>query len=115
MASQPRPGDRILVLKWHWLSMILKSEKTMEIRGICFRRGRYFLGFQRNIYGWIELGDPIRMNIAQWKELRHRHRVQSENLPYKKTFGIPILHAQALTPTIPYKHPRGAVSIVKFR
>ena len=115
MSPHPQTGDRILILKLHWLSLILKSEKTMEIRGVAFRRGRYFLGFQRNIYGVVELGDPLRIaNVHQWNELRRRHRVTSEHLPYKKTFGSPVLRVQALS-AIPYHHPKGAISIVKYR
>ena len=87
----------------------------MEIRGVAFRRGRYFLGFQRNIYGVVELGDPLRISyVNQWKELRQRHRVMSGALPYKKTFGSPILSVQALS-AIPFHHPKGAISIVKYR
>ena len=115
MSPHPQTGDRILILKWHWLSLILKSEKTMEIRGVAFRRGRYFLGFQRNIYGWVELGDPLRIsNMNQWNELRRRHRVPSETLPHTKTYGSPILRVQALS-AIPFHHPKGAISIVKYR
>ena len=35
-----------------------RRRKTMEIRGLALRRGRYFLGFKKNIYGWVEFGDP---------------------------------------------------------
>ena len=88
----------------------------MEIRGVAFRHGRYFLGFQRNIYGWVELGDPMRIaSVKKWNELRQHHRVPSEALPYKKTYGSPVLHVQALSATIPFRHPKGAISIVKYR
>ena len=88
----------------------------MEVRGVAFRRGRYFLGFKRNVYGWVEFGDPMRIaSVEQWHELRHLHRVESPSLPYKRTFGCPILRAQALSTPVPFTHPKGAVGIVKYR
>ena len=116
MCDTPREGDRIMVVKWHWLQLILSQEKTMEIRGVAFRRGRYFLGCKKNVYGWVEFGDPMRItSVNQWETLRHRHRVKSPDLPYKKTFGLPILRAHGLSEPVPFNHPKGAVGIVKFR
>ena len=64
--NTPRTGDKILVLKWQWLQLILDHKKTMEIRGMALRRGRYFLGFKKNIYGWAEFGDALRVaNLRQ--------------------------------------------------
>ena len=114
MDETPQVGDRILVLKWPWLELILLRRKTIEVRGVAFRRGRYFLGFKRNVYGWV--GDPMRIaSVEQWQELRHLHRVESPSLPYKRTFGCPILRAQALSTPVPFTHPKGAVGIVKYR
>ena len=114
--AQQRPGDRILVLKWHWLQLILSGTKTIEIRGVAFKRGRYFLGFKKNVYGWIEFGDPARIaDQKQWVALRHRHCVPTHEMPYKKTFGCPILRVQRLSEPVPYSHPKGAIGIVKYR
>ena len=113
--NMPSSGDRILVLKWHWLQLILERRKTMEIRGLALRRGRYFLGFKRNIYGWVEFGDAIRIvNLQQWNQLRSRHLVQRGDLPYKKTCGLPILRVERFSETVPYVHPKGAVGIVRI-
>ena len=114
--TQPRPGDRILVLKWHWLQLILSGTKTIEIRGVAFKRGRYFLGFKKNVYGCIEFGDPARIATQkQWVALRHRLCVPTHEMPYKKTFGCPILRVQRLSEPVPYYHPKGAIGIVKYR
>ena len=116
MADTPREGDRIMVFKWHWLQLILSQAKTMEIRGVAFRRGRYFLGCKKNVYGWVEFGDPMRItSVEQWETLRHLHRVESPDLPYKKTFGLPISRVHALSEPVSFNHPKGAVGIVKFR
>ena len=116
MCDTPREGDRIMVLKWHWLQLILSQAKTMEIRGVAFRRGRYFLGCKKNVYGWVEFGDPMRItSVDQWETLRHLHRVKSPERPYNKTFGLPILRAHALSKPVSFNHPKGAVGIVRFR
>ena len=113
--NMPSSGDRILVLKWHWLQLILERRKTMEIRGLALRRGRYFLGFKKNIYGWVEFGDPQRIvNLQQWNQLRSRHLVQRGDLPYKKTYGLPILRVERLSEPVAYVHPKGAVGIVRM-
>ena len=113
--NMPSSGDRILVLKWHWLQLILGRRKTMEIRGLALRRGRYFLGFKKNIYGWVEFGDPQRIvNLQQWNQLRSRHLVQRGDLPYKKTSGLPILRAERLSEPVHFFHPKGAVGIVRM-
>ena len=113
--NTPRTGDKILVLKWQWLQLILDHKKTMEIRGMALRRGRYFLGFKKNIYGWAEFGDALRVvNLKQWNQLRTRHLMSHTELPYKKTHGIPILKAKRFSEPVSFFHPKGAVSIVRM-
>ena len=113
--NTPGIGDKILVLKWHWLQLILNDKKTLEIRGMALRRGRYFLGFKKNMYGWVEFGDPMRIvNLQQWNQLRYRHLVQRADLPYKKTYGLPILQTGRFSEPMPYVHPKGAVGIVRM-
>ena len=111
----PAPGDRILVVKPYWLELILSGQKTMEIRGVPYRAGKYFLGCNRQIRAIANLGTPERISTAErWIELRPRHRVMADDLPYKSTFGLPILTVQSVS-AIPYTHPHGAVSVVKYR
>ena len=45
------PGDRILVLRPHWLNLILAGEKTLEIRGRNLSAGTYWLGARGVIHG----------------------------------------------------------------
>ena len=114
--NTPRTGDKILVLKWHWLQLILDRRKTMEIRGLALRRGRYFLGFKKNMYyDWVQFGDAQRIvNLQQWGQLRSRHLVPGVDLPYKRTCGLPILRAKRLREPVPFFHPKGAVGIVRM-
>ena len=113
--AAPLPGDRILVLRPHWLNLILAGEKTLEIRGRNLSARNYWLGTRGMIHGCAMLEPAMLINTAQaWQELRHRHRVESDELPYKTTYALPIRRCRRVTP-IPYVHPRGAVGIVKYR
>ena len=114
----PQPGDRILVLKEHWLNLIIKTgstRKTMEIRGRALKGGVYWLGHKGFIRGKASLGDPVFIaDVQTWAGLRERHRVMSDALPYRKTWGSPVLKARPVEP-VRYIHPRGAVGIVRYR
>ena len=112
---EPVDGDRILIVRPYWMSLIIAGEKTMEIRSTAFRAGKYYLGHNKRILAVAYLGKPVRIaSTEQWIELQSRHRVRSTALPYKKTFGLPTLCVQQVRPA-PCEHPRGAVSVVKYR
>ena len=113
--ATPQPGDRILVFRLHWLNLILAGEKDLEIRGRRLSGGQYWLGVRGTIFGLAILEPAIPINSdAAWRRLRHRHLVEGDELPYKKTYGLPIRHCRRVTQT-PYEHPQGAVGIVKYR
>ena len=108
-------GDKILVIRPYWLDLILPGEKTLEIRGTPYRPGRYFLGYNRQVLAVAQLGNPLRIASAEhWVSLQSQHRVVTDTLPYKRTFGLPILSVRAVRP-VPFHHPRGAITIVRYR
>ena len=110
-----KPGDRILVLKEHWLKLITKKKKTMEIRGRAVKGGKYWLGYKGVIRGKAVLQHPVCIkDETTWASLRDQHRVESEHLPYRNTWGLTILSARAVPP-VKYVHPRGAVGIVIYK
>ena len=113
--EMPASGDRILIVRPCWLNLILSGAKTMEICGSPLRSGKYYLGYKKQIFAMAQMGRPLRITSEEhWAALRLRHRVVSKSLPYKRTYGMPILSVRALSP-ISFQHPRGAISIVKFR
>ena len=115
LMAGPLPGDRILVLRPHWLNLILDDEKDLEIRGRNLASGPYWLGCRGTIYGHCFLGSSILIDSAEaWRGLRFRHRVEADELPYNTTYGLPIRQCHRVNPT-PYAHPRGAIGIVRFR
>ena len=113
--ATPQDGDRILVFRPRWLNLLLDEEKDLEIRGRNLSSGPSWLGCRCTIYGHWFRGSPIVMDSREaWRGLRHRHRVESDDLPYKTTYALPIRRCRRVTP-VPYVHPRGAVGIVKYR
>ena len=113
--ATPQPGDRILVFRLRWLNLILAGEKDLEIRSRNLSGGRYWLGCRGTIFGLavLEPAIPIKSDAA-WRRLRHRHRVEVDELPYKTTYGFPVHLCRRVTLTS-YEHLRGAVGIVRFR
>ena len=111
----PKAGDKILVVKEPWLSLILSGAKTMELRGSALKAGTDYLGHKKTIYWVIVTGQPqYIMSDQQFQAMRNLHRVIGVR-PYKMTFGLPIVSCRAITPHVPYIHRRGAIGIVKFR
>ena len=113
--ATPQDGDRILVFRPRWLNLLLDKEKDLEIRGRNLSSGPCWLGCRGTIYGHCFLGSPIVIDsIEAWRGLRHRHRVEVDELPYKTTYGFPVHQCHRVTLTS-YEHLRGAVGIVRFR
>ncbi len=110
----PAHGDRILILKEPWLQMLLRGEKTMEISGAAYSSGRYWLGCKKAIHGEATFAHPrLILTEDEWDELRPLHRVDGPR-PYKNTFALKVLKVSS-TKKKYFSHPRGAVTIVRFR
>ena len=109
------PGDRILIVKPCWINLILSGEKTLEVRGVPYRPGKYLLGYKRQTLAVAHLGTPFRITTTdEWLALRSQHCVMMDGPPYKRTFGLPILSADRVS-AIPFHHPRGAINLVIYR
>ena len=115
LLNVPRKNDKILILNYPWLGMVLSGEKTLEIRSKPFSAGRYWLGHKKLIYAEVKFGQPRFIATEnEFDSLRYQHLVKGSKM-YEKTFGLPVLSCKPLKKTIPFHHPRGAVSIVKYR
>ena len=115
MKKKPSPGDKILVFKEEWLKMIMSRKKTLEVRGQAFQSGTYWLGCKGKIKAQAILGRPCKIDSVEWAARQGEHRVPGSVLPYKKTYGLPVLYVKAIKKEIEYVHPRGAIGIVRFR
>ena len=112
----PRNGDRIIVLKQKWLELVLAGDKTMEVRCKRLRAGAAYFGWKGTIYASATLGEAVEIcDIQQWDNMRSQHCVPGSVLPYKRTFGLPIHNIERLDKPLSYRHPKGAVGIVKYR
>ena len=112
--ARPKHGDRILVVRPHWIRLILSGEKTLEIRARNLSPGKYWLGNRGIIYGCLKLGPGTLIDsVGAWIRLRQRHCVEAHQLPYNKTYGLPIQNARRVR-RVSYKHPRGAIGLVRF-
>ena len=113
--TRPKHGDRILVVRPHWIRLILSGETTLEVPSRNLSSpGKYWLGNRGIVYGRVKLGPGILIeSIPAWTELRFRHRVESGQLPYSKIYGLPIQNSRRVR-RASYKHPRGAIGLVRF-
>ena len=112
----PKAGDRILIVKEHWLKLITQRKKTMEIRSRALRGDKYWLGYHGKIKGRVVLQDADHIkDEATWASLRDQHQVTGERLPYTNTWGLNILSASPVSPPIEYIHPKGAIGIVIYK
>ena len=69
------------------------------------------------IYAEAHLGLPMRIDtVRQFRRHESQHLVAltTDELPYKKCYCLPILNLRKIKRT-PFVHPRGAITIVRFR
>ena len=69
------------------------------------------------IYARAHLGHPRRVeSVKHFRSQFDEHKVvlTADTLPYKTTFFLPILEVCKIN-MVPYRHPRGAIAIVRFR
>ena len=65
------------------------------------------------IYAQAHLGRALHVqSLRDFRRHEDMHKMTVRELPYKKTFLIPILSLRKIKR--PYVHPRGAISIVKY-
>ena len=86
----------------------------MEIRSKRLRAGKYYLGYKEKIYGCVSIGVAVPIaTVEERRALYPRRLLSSSILPYERTFGLPVLSVHSMEGT--YKHPKGAIGIVKYR
>ena len=112
----PLGGDRVLVLRYEWLEQILGGDKTLEIRGARLHEGDCWLGCRGTVYAKAYIGKALPIETTEeWAALRPQHCVPSPDLPYKRTWALPLCSVSRLRHQAPYEHRRGAIGIAKFR
>ena len=116
----PANGQRILIYKHAGLiEQILNGQKTMEIRGVHYKPGRWLLGCKGVIHASANFG-PSTLIDSPLQFQRHQSRhcwpfplSQYDKLPYKRTYAFPISNVQRMS--LPFRHPVGALTVVRYR
>jgi hypothetical protein len=104
-----------LVVKSPWIDLILKGEKTWEIRGSNTKiRGEIALikSGTGTILGTVDLVDSKPLTLEEYQESEAYHRISKESTfqaPYKKIHAWVLKNPVLFEDPIPYEHPQGAV------
>jgi hypothetical protein len=113
-----RSSRYALVIKKHWLNLILSGEKTWEIRGSSTtRRGWIHLAESRaggKLIGRARLVDCRSLSASSFMSYESKHRVADlSDVPYKTIFAWVLQDAQRFKNPLLYSHRPGAVIWVK--
>ena len=103
-----------LLIKEPWIDLILRGEKTWEIRGSNTKiRGEIHLikSTTGKIFGSVQLVDVIELDEDTYFNSVHKHQIKDHNrtMPYKKTYAWVFENPVLFEEPIPYQHPQGAV------
>lgn len=107
-----------LIIKKHWIDLILTGEKVWEIRG-CATKKRGIIELIQSksglVVGKCELVDCIKLDLNHYKNSKDKHCIDNvDKLPYKITYAWILSNAVRYEKPRPYKHPYGAVIWVKL-
>ncbi len=119
--APPAPPTRALVVRAPWAGMLVRGDKTWEIRGAATHvRGPIAIaqGGTGLIVGTAVLSDCLGpLTLDQYREA-WRQRGGGDHpeapSPYPLAFAWVMTHPSALRMPIPYSHPSGAVIWVKL-
>lgn len=120
VAAMVLPADGLIV-KGHWLDLILSGEKCLEIRGqTTTKRGT--VGLIKSgtglVFGEVDIVNTFIIQRADFDLYFSGHMVDSSTLG---ELSYKVIHAWMLTKPvryaepISYKHPRGAITWVDLR
>ena len=113
-----RSAKYALVVKKHWLDLILRGEKDWEIRGSSTAR-RGWIHFAESKAGGKLVGHARLVDcfpVARRAFIKHvgRHRVASlSEVPYKRIFAWVFADAKRFKKPFLYNHQEGAVIWVR--
>ncbi|CAE7356429.1 unnamed protein product [Symbiodinium sp. CCMP2592] len=111
----PADGDRIMILKAKWLSMILNGQKTIEIRGQPARAGLIWFGHNQLLHGRAYITHTEKLSVTTFRQMQHQHGLSTHVLPYQRTHALHMADIKRMRSPQPFFHPRGAVGWVRYR
>ena len=111
----PQAGETIMILEKHWLDMILSGQKTLELRHQSKKPGLVWLACQKTIYGSAFVSQSEQLDFKRFRDLVVFHCYQSNELPYKCTWGLWLRDVQALGSPLDFEKPRGPIGFARVR
>lgn len=112
-----------MVMKEHWLELILSRRKVLEIRGCNRLPGVYFLGRKHvldgvashQIHGVATTLPAERIpSLERFAALLPLHQCEVDHMPYANTWALPLRDVRRIDPPIPYVHHRGSIGWCRF-
>ena len=104
---------KALIIKKPWIDYILEGKKIWEIRGHSTKiRGEIELIQSGSglVVGKCALVDCIEVSLNDYQNNKNNHCIiNTEKMPYRKTFAWVINDAQRYSAPRKYKHPKGAM------
>ena len=109
-------GDRMIVLKQPYTSLIMDGKKTLELRHQAVK-GEYYLADSttHTVKGKVTFGESRELSQEEYENTRCQHCVEHPTKRYKKTVGTIITSVQALAEEPSYKGKRGAIGFARFQ
>ena len=111
-----RQTSDLLVIKPHWLELILNRRKTWEVRGTATaKRGLIHLAVSGGgglILGKASLVDCLPVEYDELRRHKDKHCIPEKTLPlvkYRKIFAWVLKDASRYQTPLKYKHSQGAV------
>ena len=116
MARAPVLGDRMIVVKEPYTSLIMDGTKILELRSRAVR-GEFYLADSttHTVKGKLTFGESRELSQEEYENARDEHCVEQPTKRYKKTFGTVITSVQPVAEEPPYKVKRGAIGFVRFQ
>lgn len=104
---------KALIIKKHWIDLILDRSKTWEIRGSNTQmRGQIELIQSGTglVVGCCQIASCKELTLEEYQNSTGKHRINDTNeLPYKRTYAWIIKNAERYKEPRKYKHPKGAI------
>ena len=116
MVRAPAFGDRMIVTKEPYTSLIYLLKKKMELRNRAIR-GEYYLADSttHKVKAKVKFGEAHELTQEEYQKTFHLHRCEEPQKRYKKTVGTVIESVQPLLEEVPYTAKRGAIGFARFQ
>ena len=113
--TRPKDGDRMIVLKEPYSSLVMNGVKKQELRCHKIKRN-YFLADSTShmVLAFIKFGQSQELDQKGYEASRHLHRCTKLKKPYTKTVATEIREIVPLSNPVPYACKRGAVGYARY-